>query len=346
MISNYRFRWWHFLGVIALIVLVQGIKTVDTDMPVYWSQLSNHARLTLPSAQGFLLEGLLFDAIGVCLVHLQIHKITPNELGWAVGVIILVGAFVYSVIDGTISLVTAFLAVSLTRIVDSLSQWVGKLDPFLFAFLILTANRNRWVATGAAGLAAFCHPLAAIVSTIGVNLVAYYNDRKLNLPQLILTVVCAGVDLVAFRSWFPSGSSRAEFVTTQIRSIAENGLQFGVFGAIIGIALPVISVGYMTSNKPKEIGVRGLLVLFWLAGIFFISSMMTLDHTRVGTLLLLAPFLIWLDERLKSNEAPLLTPALFGVIFISRLFVPHVNEGGAQIFQYDAILRLVPGAMH
>src|SRR5581483_4937499 len=98
---------------------------------------------------------------------------------------------------------TLLLVVAFSRLPDTLSLWIGKMDPFLFAFLVLSVNRNRAVATTAAILAAFCNPMAAVISSVGVACAQAANGRPVAILALILTVAAAQIDLLGFHLLFP-----------------------------------------------------------------------------------------------------------------------------------------------
>jgi hypothetical protein len=338
----------HFVLVVFLIVCVAGVETADANLVIYLREIIANGKPVLPPTDGFLLEGLLQDAVGVGFTFALPHSATSIQLAWAIGLFCAAGALAFSIWDRSIDVTVAFLAVAFTRIVDTCFLWIGKLDPFLFTFLILTVNRRPWVATLAGGLAAFCHPTAAVISTLGVNAITYWTERRVNWLQVAATIVCAAADIVIVKHVFPSVSTRTDLFGTQAWLLIDNGVEYGIWGAVIGIVLPVLAALCFLRSKPIKLDLGSAPALLWLVGAFLIAAMVTLDHTRVATLLVFVPFLAWLNHAFRSSEAAgaPLPLQLFGALFLTRLFVPHVAMEGAKIFEYEQVLRMISGVLH
>jgi hypothetical protein len=336
----------HFAVVGLLIVCVQGVQTADANLVVYLREIVEYGKPTVPAKDGYLLEGLLQDAIGAAFAFVQPRGIISIQLAWVLGMFCAAGALAFSIWDRTIDATVAFLAVAFTRIVDTCFLWIGKLDPFLFTFLILTINRRPWVATLAAGFAAFCHPLAAIVSTTGVNAISYWAERRVNWIQIGVAIACAAADIAIVKYRFPSVSTRTDFFSGELSLLTSNGVEFGISGAIIGIVLPLVATLCLARSKSFNLDWRIAPALLWLVGAFIISAMLTLDHTRVATLIVLSPYLAWLHHEVRSNGPVDIDLHIFGALFLTRLFVPHVASEGPKIFEYEQVTRMIYGALH
>jgi hypothetical protein len=335
----------HFAIIAFLIVCVAGVQTADANLIVYLQEIIKFGKPTVPASDGDLLEGLFQDAIGVAFTF-AFHGPVSTQLAWVLGMFCAAGALAFSIWDKSIDATVALLAVAFTRIVDTCCLWVGKLDPFLFTFLILTINRRRWLAVVAAGLAAFCHPIAAVVSTIGVNAITYWTERRVNWAQLATVVVCAVVDILIVRHIFPSITTRTGLFLLQFKQLMMNGIELGISGATIGIVLPIVAaicLGRLSLSRPDWHGAPALL---WLAGAFAIASVLTLDHTRDATLIFFVPYMAWLNHQLRSQSPAGIELRLFSTLFLFRLFVPHVALEGAKIFEYEQLTRLVAGHLH
>lgn len=336
----------HFLLVAFLIVCVSGVETADNNLVIYLREILQTGRPNVPATDGYLLEGLFQDAIAIAFAFLRPQGGISIQLAWVLGIFVASGALAFSIWDKTIEATTAFLAVAFSRIVDTCFLWIGKLDPFLFAFLILALNRRRWLATTAAGLAAFCHPIAAVVSVIGINAVTYWKDRRVSWLQLAAVVVCAAVDTLAVRLVFPSITTRTGLFFIQFKQLMANGIEFGISGAVIGIVLPIAAALCLAKASVEKVDWRSAPAMLWLIGAFLIASILTLDHTRDATLVFFVPYIAWLNYELRAKPAIGIELQLFSALFLFRLFVPHVALEGAKIFEYQQLAKIVTGAPH
>jgi hypothetical protein len=350
MTEFYKPRWWCFALAVILIVAVSGVRTLDYDVPTYLSELARTGSAVVSPDRVFLLEGLLPDLIGTLLTFAPTYGVPPNDVSWGLGLCFACAATWFSIWNGSIGVWPAFLAVSFTRIVDTVFLFIGKSDPFLIAFLVLAVNRNVWVANVAAGLAALCHPFMAVASIVGVNAVTFWLQRRINLVQLGVTVLCAAIDLAVARIWFPHGWSRADYFAYILPFLLRNGIQFGISGAIVGLVLPLAMVACIVPNAfdkihspswPIKIQPRAWPILTWFLGVCFASAILLLDHTRVTALFLIAPFLVWLTRGPFANASPPIAVKILCVLFLSRMYIPHIDYYEVAIFKYAAFKPIV-----
>ena len=144
--------------ICCLIVVFQGLEFSDLDYPhIFKTMLSSN--ISSIDTAGYLVEGILEDLIGVSYVAMGFKPLTTQLLWWISGLVLLVIVVAYSINDRSTSYPDLVLIVAFSRVIDTLSMWVGKFDPFLLSFLILTANKKRTVALIGIVLAGLSHPI-------------------------------------------------------------------------------------------------------------------------------------------------------------------------------------------
>jgi hypothetical protein len=211
--------------ICSLIVFFQGMLYWDYP-EIFNAMLSSNISSITPD-QGYLVEGMLEDLIGISYVAMGFKPLTTQLLWCISGLVLLVIVVAYSTNDRSISYFDLVLIVAFSRVIDTLSVWVGKFDPFLLSFLILTANKQRAVALVGIVLAVLSHPILAVISTAGVVLVevAFVG---IWFPAAIVAVLSAAlVDAALFHYFFPSLWSRAGLTWAQASEILSNRKSWG-----------------------------------------------------------------------------------------------------------------------
>ena len=132
--------------ICSLIVFFQGMRFIDVDYPYIFSAMLSSNISSIDPMKGYLVEGILEDLIGVSYVAMGFKPLTTQLLWWISGLVLLVIVVAYSINDRSILYFDLVLIVAFSRVIDTLSAWVGKFDPFLLSFLVLTANKQRAVA--------------------------------------------------------------------------------------------------------------------------------------------------------------------------------------------------------
>src|SRR5215471_18560689 len=211
--------------ICCLIVVFQGLEFSDLDYPhIFKTMLSSN--ISSIDTAGYLVEGILEDLIGVSYVAMGFKPLTTQLLWWISGLVLLVIVVAYSINDRSISYSDLVLIVAFSRVIDTLSVWVGKFDPFLLSFLILTANKKRTVALIGIVLAGLSHPILAVISTAGVVLVeiAFVG---IWFPVAIVAVLSAALmDAALFHYFFPSLLSRPGLWWTTLPEIWQHSKQW------------------------------------------------------------------------------------------------------------------------
>src|SRR5262249_21688899 len=214
--------------ICCLIVFFQGLQFSDLDYPhIFDAMLSSNISSIAPT-KGYFVECILEDLIGVSYVAMGFKPLTTQLLWWISGLVLLVIVVAYSINDRSISYSDLVLIVAFSRVIDTLSVWVGKFDPFLLSFLILTANKQRRVALVGIVLAGLSHPILAVISTAGVVLieVAFVGIR---FPTAIVAVLSSALlDAGLFHYFFPSLLSRPGLVWTRASEHLSHGIHWGL----------------------------------------------------------------------------------------------------------------------
>jgi len=326
-------RW--VCGLLALIVAFQGLRRCDIDLAQYFYSIDHGRPFQLQPSHAFLLEGILADCIGLMF-------------GWApilwsvVGIVLLAFTFRSSLRNNTISLYSLILVLAFSRLPDTLGQWVGKLDPFLFCFLLLSVNRNRAVSMAGTALAAFCAPVGAVISAIGVKCVYAASGTDDKQPRVYIAALAAAADLILFKIIFGNRQSRFEYIAGELPRLARNGLSYGALTLLASIIVPLITI-FCFVRPPAIRGRRSAMLAGWFCFVVILSCLLTLDHTRVATMLLFAPLmaLLQVSERREFPATREFKALLFGAFLAARLVIPHIDETGPHILSWDNLRGLL-----
>lgn len=317
---------WLICGCVALLA-VHGVSFTADDMTsLYVGLMDNPGELT--SRDGYRLEGLLNDVLGV----------TVFAMGWRDGDAVAVWSLIsYALLfmslaaglaNRSFSLYHLLLVCFFSHILDTLSGWVGKFDPLLLAFIALSLNQNRIASLAGGALSAFCHPAIALFSALGV----FVSGDKAPFGRdafLVVVVLCAAaLDLLLFHLIFPKLGSRADFLGGNWVEVVANGLWYGVPNLLTAIYLPIRSLLFVTA---LDMGKRrkNLWLLIWLALVAVLTGFLTLDHTRVASLILFAPLLSYLGRHdhsgsLPSGQATKRWQAGLVFLVVARCFMPQL----------------------
>jgi hypothetical protein len=323
-------------AITAVIVLFQGFRTSDGDYPALLNLiLSSHFEAIEP-AKGYLFEGLLLDAIGLAVSWLGLPGPLTQFLWSISGMACLALVLVVSVTDKSISAVDLVLVVSFSRLIDTIFLWVGKFDPFLITFLVLSANKARLVGLAGIVLASFSHPLVTIISTVGVVLADSAITLRWAAAALSAAFLGGTMDLLLFRHLFAGLQDRAEVVIAQRDAMWTNGMNWGVVSFVCSIAVPGICIQRFRKLVDRKVDFRFVLLGLWLLGVAAVSGFLTLDHTRVACLLTIAPLLVLLRSRQGGQDGLSLTalPRIFAALLLLRLMTPHIDGDGAHLFAW------------
>ena len=329
------------ISITLLIMLFQGISIIDTDAPQIW-----RAMLGIPfegdSKRLYLAEGLLPNSIGIMLLYLKMSDRTTLVLWWSIGVLALVSSFSYSIRRGTITIFDVLLIITFTRLVDTLSMWIGKFDPYLLSLLVLSANHNRSVSRVSIALAALCHPLAAVLSSAGNFAVEFSLKAKPDILPMLISVAFAFLDIQLAHRLVPSMVDRSGFILSTVGVVLMSGAECGL---VTFVSVFVVPFGCICEFKPN-ISVLTLGRVFplvaWLACATVIGCLIALDHTRVAFLITLAPLITFLritQPRLPAHRIEL--PRIFYLLAAARLVIPHVAGDSFLLFNWTAFGRVL-----
>jgi len=215
-------------------------------------------------------------------------------------------------------------------------MWFPKFDSYLMAALILSANKNKAVALTGIGISGLLHPFVALISAAGVFICRAAFERVCFVEAIVAAAVTVSVDLYLFYHCFPHLHGRMAFFSTlsTIYSIAVGSRSSGAIAFISGIIVPFLMMAYFGSLQQisyKHVGA----ILLWVLLVGMVSCVLTLDHTRVACLLLLAPTIVFL-RALSWRDGPddrsfVVTFAIFCVM---RTVIPHVDIQGPLLAQW------------
>jgi hypothetical protein len=328
--------------ICSLIVFFQGMYFADDDYPYIFNAILSSNISSIDPTKGYLVEGILEDLIGISYVAMGFKPLTTQLLWWISGLVLLVLVVAYSINDRSISYSDLVLIVAFSRVIDTLSVWIGKFDPFLLSFLILTANKQRTVALVGIVLAGLSHPILAVISTAGVVLVevAFVG---IWFPAAIVAVLSAAlVDAGLFHYFFPSLWSRPGLVWTRASEIFGNGKHWGLVTLLSSILVPFLSIQYFKPPLRFVANTHTILLALWIFLVVVISGV-ALDHTRVACLLTIAPLIVLLRSQNLRNDNASVAPDFskpFVILFLSRLVIPHIVEFGPIYSNWGLLARV------
>jgi len=329
--------------ICCLIVFFQGLQFTDLDYPDIFKALLSSNISSIDPTKGYLVEGILEDLIGVSYVAMGFKPLTTQLLWWISGLVLLVIVVAYSINDRSISYPDLVLIVAFSRVIDTLSMWIGKFDPFLLSFLILTANKKRTVALVGIVLAGLSHPILAVISTAGVVLVeiAFVG---IWFPAAIVAVLSAAlVDAALFYYFFPSLLSTPRFVWTIVPEILHSSEHWGLIALLSSILVPFLSIQHFKPAFRFVANTHTIFLFSWILIIAIVSCAVVLDHTRVACLLTIAPLIVFLRSQNLRNDNAGVGPDFsepFVILLLSRLVIPHISEGGPQLFSWGFLSAL------
>jgi hypothetical protein len=318
-----------------LIVLFQGMRFCDLDYPDIFKNMLSSNISSIEPTKGYLVEGLLEDLIGIFYVVMGFKPLTTQLLWWISGLVLLVIVVAYSINDRSISYPDLVLIVAFSRVIDTLSVWVGKFDPFLLSFLILTANKKRTITLVGVVLAGLSHPILAVMSTAGVVLVEIVFVGTWFPAAIVAVLLAALVDAGLFHYFFPSLLSRAGLELTFTPRTLDSSKNWGLITLLASFLVPFLSIQYFKPPLRFAVNTHAILLVSWLFLIVVSSAVVALDHTRVACLLTIAPLIVFLRSQNSRNDNAGVAPEfskIFVILLLSRLVIPHIDESGPHLW--------------
>lgn len=329
------------IGVIVMtIVAFQGIIYVDRDFPIYFQGMVAGNHVVVPTGRHFLFEGVLDDGVAWGLTGAGLTPFAV-QAAWTVGgLVCMIATLVYSVHNKTISLVDLILVLAFSRLVDTCSAYIGRFDPLLISFLVLSANRSRWVSIAGAMAAALCHPLVALVSTAGVAILCLAFEGRWRILQAAATALAVLANYAALHLWFPTMTNRLDFAQHYFWDLIRNNARWGLPTLISSLLVPILSIQVFRPRPNLKLGWPGAALLAWLVGVVLITCVLTLDHTRDVLLVTIAPLIVYLRASPRFETVGLAEgrfAQLFVVLFLARLVIPNINAAGFLFMHYHAL---------
>lgn len=334
--SRKRFAYATVSIVCVSIVLFQGLRFTDPDYPSLLATLFSQNASSIPSTKGYLLEGLAGDVTGLAYLSLGLGGLAAQFAWWTSGLALLVAAVASNLENRSTSIVDVVLIVAFTRLVDTLSLWAGKFDPFLLAFLVLTTNKDRRVALAGIVLASFTHPFVALISTAGVILVEAAFAGTWFIAGVVAVALASAADVALFHYLFPALMNRPNVALALLPKILSNSFHWGLATFVSALVLPFVFTQFFKSPIRLPKNAAAILLLLWAVVAAITSCVVVLDQTRVAFLLTVAPLMAFLRRQdTAENDMSGLKPgvvSLFVVLFLARLVIPHIDELGPHLF--------------
>lgn len=321
------------LALLAVpVLLVHGVRPVDGDVAVQLGALARGA--PLHADRIFLLEGLLPDALGAGLARLGLPAGLMPHAWWSLGLAGFAAAVACSLLGNELSFRDLLLLVAFTHLVDTLALWVGKFDPLLLALLTLSAWRRPVPAVAGSALAAFCHPLLATLSTVGVAAVDVALGRGVRQVQVAAVAAAAAVDLAAVHALLPGFVGRDRYMADLVWGLLHDAALLGPVTLVSGALVPFALVRRFAGPFRFGTAAGATLMGLWAGSALFVACVMTLDHTRVLFLLTFAPAVAFLRGQGAAPDRAAHGMArwdwsLFALLFLCRLALPHIDGNGA-----------------
>jgi len=321
----------------------QGVRAVDPELPVYFQGIIHHQAHGLPVWKGYLVEGLAQDGIAWLFALLPMPPGAVLRIWWVGGLCIFAASLWISARDGSISTRTLLVIVLFSRLIDTLAMDIGKLDPFLMAFLVLSINRSPRLALIGAVLAGFCHPYAALLSAAGVFCINLAMARPARLAPVIATAASGVIDVPVFKLIFPGLTGRTGFILEFLQEILKSALYFGMLAFLAAFVIPLVSIIRAVGQPEFKNRLAAGAIVAWFLVSAILACVAAADHTRVAVLVTLAPAMT-LIEAIRRGEDPdgpwrVGAPTL-ALLFAARLVIPHVDEDGPSCLYLTLIRSL------
>ena len=317
------------LALLALpVVLVDGVRSMDADLPGFLAGLARGGA-AVPAERGFLLEGLLTDGVGAGLARLGVPLGALALAWWGLGLLLLAAVLALSLQRGELAFRDLLLLVAFSHLVDTLALWVGKFDPWLMAFLVLSAWRAPAPALAGSVLAAACHPILAVLSTAGVVAVDFALDRRIRWAQAVAVAVAAGADLAVVHRVVPGLVDRTGYAENLATGLLHDAALLALPTLVSAALVPFALVRHFAG--PFGYGGRqgAAPLAAWAGVVLFVGCVATLDHTRVLCLLTLAPALAFLRHQGRGCAMERWDWGLFALLLLCRLALAQIDGDGA-----------------
>jgi hypothetical protein len=322
--------------LIGIILFSQGIRHTDADYPELFNLLIHFDGSQINPQRGFLLEGLLGDLIGILYLSVDLKATIAQHLWWITGVILLIIILVLNLRNKSIDAFDLILIVAFTRLIDTLSLWEGKFDPFLLSALILSSSNRHKIALSGIVLASFFHPFLAIISTAGVVVTRAAFEGFWFRSAIVAVLISSFLDLTLFHLIFPMLPGRVGYMTTSLSLLLNNAMQWGFSTFVGSIIVPFMMLAYFKEWEPiRDKHYQILLLIAWTLLVAILSCILTLDHTRVSCLLTIAPAMVFLRSRRQTsiiNSKEGNASLVFVIFLLARLVIPHIAGSGTFLF--------------
>ena len=314
--------------LVAPVLLIGGLRPVDGDLPLYLAAWARGVA-AVPPRRGFLLEGLLPDALGAALARLGLSPDLLAYAWWGLGLVLLGAVLALSLRRGELAYRHLLLLVAFSHLADTLALWVGKFDPLLMACLLLSAWRRPGPATLGSVLAGFCHPILAALSTAGVLAVDLALGRGPRWIQAGATLLAAAADLALVHRLLPDLVGRSGYVAHLLPGLLHDAALLGAPTLVSAALVPFFLVRRFAG--PFRYGGRrgAALLALWTAPVLLVACVLTLDHTRVMTLLTFAPALAFLRAQEGGDRPEGWDWGAFALLFLCRLALAQIDGNGA-----------------
>jgi hypothetical protein len=333
--GNKSYQYAIITIICILIVSFQGMRFVDLDYPdIFKIMLSSNISSMNPT-KGYLVEGIVEDLIGISYTVMGFKPLTTQLLWWISGLVLIVIVVAYSINNQSISFRDLVLIIAFSRVVDTLFLWIGKFDPFLLSFLILTANRNNKVALVGIVLASLSHPILAVISTAGVVLVEIIFFGIWFPAAIVAALSAALVDAGLFHYFFTGLLDRPGLWWTLARRLLKNGAYWGFITLLSSFLVPFLSIQHFKPALRFVAGTHVIMLVSWISMVVIISCV-GMDHTRVACLLTIAPLIVFLRSQKSQtdNDGVAVISKFFVILFLSRLVIPHIDMYGPHLFSW------------
>jgi hypothetical protein len=333
-----------FVFVPLAIIVVQGFATADKDFAFYLRDIVQHAPFAVPAARQFLFEGALEDLIGLVLSQSGASPYMVDFDWTLINFAALGSSIVYSVYNRSLSPLNLLFILAFSRLVDVLAIYLGEFDPLLLAFLVLSANKSKSASIIGCVGAAFCHPLAAMVSICGVFAVELLLARRWNVLVVAVTFVACMLDYLAVHLMFPTLGNRLAFALQYYQSVIRNNLQWALPTMISAIVVPFFSIQIFRPAIRIDSRFAAGVALLWLFGVVLISCFLTQDLTRDALIITLAPMIVFL--RLSPQPPPEIFKnrqviAVLALLFSCRVVIPNFTVLGPLLGHYKMLTDLL-----
>ena len=158
--------------------------------------------------------------------------------------------------------------------------------------------------------------------------------RGVRWTQVAAVATAAAADLSAVHVLLPGFVGRDRYMADLVWGLLHDAALLGPMTLVSAALVPFALLRRFAGPFRYGTGVGATLLGLWAGSALLVACVMTLDHTRVLSLLTFAPAVAFLREQRQARDCGTRDMerwdwSLFALLFLCRLALPQVDGNGA-----------------